>query len=315
MTNEKFLFIYNTAIERINKIVNSKHTEYALSDDEFYNFNRGAEFLKIDPAKVLASYMTKHVVSVYDLIDNHVAGADLKIDKIEEKITDLIIYLLLLEAMLKEVHGIDSVDIELRELKDSFNELSDHLVVKNTEDLYADFVLKRKLYLDQILEKWKNYSCDVNITELMVFAMENQCQYLKLANQRGGVFMKFIDSSNELIAMAGRLLENPDTEKEIYPITSMNDAYVKYEFGKVDKKLFNMKLIEYTANDYTTMRKEFYEYINKSESSIIALLTPIVIEGEKFQSVIGELAESPENLLMKEFERGGVIKIKQQGEI
>lgn len=102
MTESEFYKIYDSAIERISSIVKRKHAEYGEDSDYFYNFNRGSEILGTHPAGVLAAYMTKHTVSVYDIINEFSRGESVKISQLEEKITDLIVYLLLFEGMVKE---------------------------------------------------------------------------------------------------------------------------------------------------------------------------------------------------------------------
>ena len=106
MTQTEFYKIYDDAIVRITNIVKRKHEEYGEDSDYFYNFNRGAEILGIPPAEVLAAYMTKHTVSVYDIIKEFSSGGKVSAPQVEEKITDMIVYLLLLEAMIKEKLGV-----------------------------------------------------------------------------------------------------------------------------------------------------------------------------------------------------------------
>ena len=105
MTETEFYKIYDSAINRITNVVKCKHEEYGEDSDYFYNFNRGAEILGVPTAEVLAAYMTKHTVSVYDIIKEFSIGGKVSIPQVEEKITDMIVYLLLFEAMVREKLG------------------------------------------------------------------------------------------------------------------------------------------------------------------------------------------------------------------
>jgi len=68
-------------------VLTAKAAEYA-TDDRLHNFKAAAALQRETPVKALGGMMVKHTVSVYDLIHDHEAGADIPIDLWAEKITD-----------------------------------------------------------------------------------------------------------------------------------------------------------------------------------------------------------------------------------
>jgi len=101
---------YNTIIEKqINKckeMISSKRSEYANDKDPLNNFNRAGNLLGKTPIGALAGMMSKHTISVYDMLKDHEAGRRFSKEKWDEKITDSINYLLLLQTLLEEDRGL-----------------------------------------------------------------------------------------------------------------------------------------------------------------------------------------------------------------
>ena len=101
MKTERFNEILNSRLEKIRATLERKATEYVQNDDRLYNFRRAARISDKHPAEALWGMAMKHLVSVIDLVE----GSPETIpddDFIDEKIGDLINYLILLEAILKE---------------------------------------------------------------------------------------------------------------------------------------------------------------------------------------------------------------------
>ena len=101
MTREDFSRRVEKRIDLVRQTLLTKHKEYAKDDNVFRNFDEAAGGLSLhgSSAEVLWSYMTKHLVSIKDIV------ADKKpVDSavVSEKIGDVINYLILLEAMLNE---------------------------------------------------------------------------------------------------------------------------------------------------------------------------------------------------------------------
>ena len=77
----------------------SGQREYAHDDDNvFANFNRVAHLLEIDRKKVLMTYMLKHVDGIAAFVKGHKSQRE----DVRGRITDCIVYLMLLWGMIEE---------------------------------------------------------------------------------------------------------------------------------------------------------------------------------------------------------------------
>ena len=91
--------------DRLKKIRLSlliKGKEYRRNNDPLHNFNRGAELSGQSREKVLWGFALKHHVSFLDMLDDMDMGKFPKIETVNEKIGDLINYLILCEASIKD---------------------------------------------------------------------------------------------------------------------------------------------------------------------------------------------------------------------
>jgi len=85
--------------------------EYAHNDDDvFANFNRVAHLLEIDRKKVLMTYMLKHVDGIAAFVKGHKSQRE----DVRGRITDCIVYLMLLWGMIDE----DGITIDKQINKD-----------------------------------------------------------------------------------------------------------------------------------------------------------------------------------------------------
>ena len=101
MKREEFTNRVEKRIDLIRQTLLNKHKEYAKDDNVFRNFDEAAGGLSLhgSSAEVLWSYMTKHLVSIKDVVaDNKPVDPAV----VSEKIGDVINYLILLEAMLNQ---------------------------------------------------------------------------------------------------------------------------------------------------------------------------------------------------------------------
>ena len=101
MTREDFSNRVEKRIDLVRQSLLTKHKEYAKDDNVFRNFDEAAGGLSLhgSSAEVLWSYMTKHLVSIKDIVaDNKPVDTAI----VSEKIGDIINYLILLEAMLNQ---------------------------------------------------------------------------------------------------------------------------------------------------------------------------------------------------------------------
>ena len=98
MSSETFERLMEEQIERSRAVLCHKAKEYATGD-RLHNFRVAAALQGCDPIQALSGMMAKHTVSVYDMCES---GKAYPIDLWQEKITDSINYLLILNAMVRE---------------------------------------------------------------------------------------------------------------------------------------------------------------------------------------------------------------------
>ena len=101
VTQEQFNLILEQRLEKIRGVLGSKAKEYATTTDRMHNFNVAARIMDTTPEKALWGIFMKHLVSVIDLVD----GVDATVNMVDEKMGDMINYMILLEAMLKNGRG------------------------------------------------------------------------------------------------------------------------------------------------------------------------------------------------------------------
>lgn len=103
MTPPDFQKVVEKRIERIRSVLGSKQDEYSRGSNPMHNFEVGAEFLDEPPEAYCLQLMTKHLISITDMVldiqDNDKLA---KPEVWEEKIGDAINYLILLEALVTE---------------------------------------------------------------------------------------------------------------------------------------------------------------------------------------------------------------------
>lgn len=99
MHNDQFQEVLNTQIQQTVDTLAGKSKEYASDDDRLANFKRSAHLNHTTQPKAVTGMMSKHTVSVYDMVDDGKAYAAAVWD---EKIGDHINYLILLKAVLIE---------------------------------------------------------------------------------------------------------------------------------------------------------------------------------------------------------------------
>ena len=88
-------------LAKIKHLMLVKSKEYVRDNNPFHNFDRGAEYTGETPEDYLYGLMTKHLVSIKDMVDDLYEGKDPSIKYLEEKIGDGINYLMLLEGLFK----------------------------------------------------------------------------------------------------------------------------------------------------------------------------------------------------------------------
>ncbi len=102
MKNEEFLKIMHNRMEKIERIQKAKGEEYSRNGDRLSNFKRAAAMLQCTPARALLGALSKHLTSLLDMIDDVERGELNALPVWEEKITDSMVYHILLEAVIRE---------------------------------------------------------------------------------------------------------------------------------------------------------------------------------------------------------------------
>lgn len=102
MNNTEFEKIIEAQFDRCRETLLKKAEEYADDTDRLHNFKIAAKLQGVTPLTALGGMMAKHTVSVYDLIQGHEDGLEIKKEMWDEKIGDSINYLLLMQGLLAE---------------------------------------------------------------------------------------------------------------------------------------------------------------------------------------------------------------------
>jgi len=98
---EFFNKVLNSRLEKTKFILGVKAKEYVRNGDRLHNFNVAATTNKESREKALWGMATKHLVSVMDMINDTEEGKMPSDELVDEKIGDLINYLILLEVSFK----------------------------------------------------------------------------------------------------------------------------------------------------------------------------------------------------------------------
>ena len=102
MTHKKMQTLMNAIIKEVTLTRDEGQKEYAHDEkDVFANFNRVANLLGEDRKKVLMTYMLKHI----DGIAAYVKGHKSQREDVTGRITDCMVYLMLLWGMIEEEKG------------------------------------------------------------------------------------------------------------------------------------------------------------------------------------------------------------------
>ena len=103
MNKTNFERLFEEQVNRYRSVLLSKAKEYA-TEDRLHNFKVAAALEGKTPEQALAGMMAKHTVSVYDMAES---GQAYPIELWQEKITDHINYLFLLNAIVRESCWLD----------------------------------------------------------------------------------------------------------------------------------------------------------------------------------------------------------------
>lgn len=102
MTEGQFDEIVNHRCNKIAKTLVEKGKEYRRNNDPLHNFRVAAKVQNTTEEKALWGFAVKHYVSFLDILNDIERGLLPKEEVVDEKIGDLINYLILCEASIKE---------------------------------------------------------------------------------------------------------------------------------------------------------------------------------------------------------------------
>ena len=98
MNTDDFEKAFEEQVERCREVLVNKAREYA-TEDRLHNFKVAATLQGISPEAALAGFLAKHIVSIFDMTPTPKSYNRAQWD---EKITDALNYLFLLNAIIKE---------------------------------------------------------------------------------------------------------------------------------------------------------------------------------------------------------------------
>lgn len=102
MDEKKFNEVLDSRLEKIKNVLAVKAKEYVRNEDRLHNFHVGARLEKKHPTEVLHGMMLKHYISYLDILKDVQEGKEVKKAIVDEKIGDLINYLILQECIITE---------------------------------------------------------------------------------------------------------------------------------------------------------------------------------------------------------------------
>jgi hypothetical protein len=91
-------------IEKMRAVLASKGTVYTAGDqDRLHYFKVSGRIGGTSPETALKGMLIKHLTSVFDMIDMCESGCiDFDEERVDEKVGDVIVYMVLLEALFSE---------------------------------------------------------------------------------------------------------------------------------------------------------------------------------------------------------------------
>jgi len=98
--------VFNLLVKEIFKnateVLSTKAAVYATKEDRLDNFKQAALLSRKTPIGSLKGMVDKHLVALSDFVYAHEHGFEIPAGEWEEKIGDIINYMVLLKALLKE---------------------------------------------------------------------------------------------------------------------------------------------------------------------------------------------------------------------
>jgi hypothetical protein len=103
LSKQEFDKYFEKRIELTYSVLSGKQKEYGDGEkDILHNFNTGATIANLTREEVLDGFMLKHYISYRDIVNNISKGTLPSEELLEEKVGDMINYLILFEASVKQ---------------------------------------------------------------------------------------------------------------------------------------------------------------------------------------------------------------------
>ena len=102
MKTQVFNLLVKETFKNATEILSAKAKTYATKEDRLDNFKQAAGLSRRTPVGSLKGMVDKHIVALSDFVYAHEHGFEVPAEEWEEKIGDIINYMVLLSAMLKE---------------------------------------------------------------------------------------------------------------------------------------------------------------------------------------------------------------------
>lgn len=111
MTEQEFDALVEKRLDLTREVLITKGREYRRNSDPLHNFNVASKLNNTTREKALWGFATKHLVSFLDMLDDIENNKLPKKEYVDEKIGDLINYLILCEASIKDRMINDSMSL------------------------------------------------------------------------------------------------------------------------------------------------------------------------------------------------------------
>lgn len=102
MDYETFDKIAKRRIEVCESVLNIRRDIYASDTDRLANFKKAGALQGVSPERALLGMAAKHIVAIDDFVHETDKKCSIPLVQWEEKITDIINYMILLEALVVE---------------------------------------------------------------------------------------------------------------------------------------------------------------------------------------------------------------------
>ena len=91
-----------STLQKIQELLLVKGKEYRRNNNPYHNFEFGSKMTNQIPEKVLHGFLLKHLVSYQDMLNDIEQGKLPKIEVVEEKLNDIILYYIIQKCMILE---------------------------------------------------------------------------------------------------------------------------------------------------------------------------------------------------------------------